>query len=412
MHQICDYNTCTGCMACVNICKHNAIAIVQNNEGFYIPQINPNKCVECGLCIKRCPANTNVKFELPLKIYSGWINNENIRLESSSGGAFTAIATPVLKKKGIVFGAKLNQDLKIEHTFIEKEEDLYILRGSKYVQSYIGDSYKKSKQFLQDCRIVLFSGTPCQIAGLKNFLQCEYSNLLTVDLICHGVPSPKIYEDWKLWFKKQYNVSELSSIKFRAKKKSWIYYNMYIKGVSNNGKSFTYIGDYYKDTWIRGFLRDYFLRPSCHQCKYTKITRCSDFTIADWWGYKPDKGENYDFESKGVSLIMCNTKKGYEYFSNFCKRYLTLKERTLEEACKTNKSLNSPFPKPENRDEFWNDYYKYSFNQIIQKYMMPEKNLSITTYIRYKMKASNKRNILLKLLYRSRSLFNLFNIKI
>lgn len=406
MEFICDNNLCTGCMACVNVCKHNAIQIIQDQEGFYRPYINQEKCVNCGFCQKQCPVNSSVTTNQPIAVYSGWIKNEDIRKQSSSGGAFAAISIPILKDKGIVFGACLNQDLIVEHVFIENENELPVLQGSKYVQSDIKTTYQQTEYFLQQSKKVLFSGTPCQIAGLKNFLKKDYDNLITVDLICHGVPSPKIFEDWKSWFKEQNQLSDINSIKFRSKEKSWIYFNMDIKGTSKSGKEFRYIGRYYKDAWIRGFLRDCFLRPSCHRCQYAKITRCSDLTIADWWGYKAGKEEAKDFESKGVSLILCNTSKGYEYFSNKCMKSMSLKKRTIEEAIKTNKSLQEPFGESNLRTLFWRDYFTLPFYEIVKKYMYPEV-VPLHIWLKIQMKPSLIRRILCSIFYRLHTVFKI-----
>ncbi|CCZ49101.1 uncharacterized protein BN750_00972 [Bacteroides sp. CAG:661] len=393
MESICDYTQCTGCMACLNICPHKAIHITQDKEGFYRPHIEKEKCVDCGLCRQKCPANTPVSTHKPIKIYSGWNKDENTRMQSSSGGAFSALAIPILKNSGVVFGAYLNDKLIVAHTYIEHEQDLHILQGSKYVQSDINLIFRKVKEFLQAGKCVLFSGTPCQIAGLKSYLKKGYDNLITVDLICHGVPSPTIFEDWKSWFQKQHNLNDITSIKFRAKKKSWIFFNMDIKGYSKSGKKLHFTSGYYKDAWIRGFLRDYYLRPSCYQCQYTQTNRCSDITIADWWGYRPEKGESKDFESKGVSLIMCNTSKGNDYFAKYCTQSMILRERTLEEACKTNKSLRESFKIPEARTQFWQDYFELPFEEIVKKYMQPEKT-PMHVWIRTQMKPSFARRIL------------------
>lgn len=406
MKDICQYEDCTGCMACYNVCKHDAITIVQNEEGFYIPQIDQDKCVDCAQCYKKCPVNKDVKRNNPIRIYSGWIKDDKLRMDSSSGGAFTSLAIPILKNNGVVFGVALNKEMKVEHTYIEKIEDLEALRGSKYVQSNIKNTYRQVKYFLKMDRKVLFSGTPCQVAGLKNYLNYDYANLLTVDLVCHGVPSPRIFEDWKSWFMMKNKLLDMTLLKFRSKKKSWIFFNMEIEGKNLNGDDFYYIGEYYKDAWIRGFLRDYFLRTSCYQCRYTSISRCSDFTIADWWGYQPSKNESKDFESKGVSLIMCNTIKADDYFLKNCKGNMVLRERTIEEAYKTNRSLKESFKKPEKRSQFWKDYFLLPFNEVVRKYMQSEK-LPIYMWFRVYMKPSLIRKVLCFVFYKIYQIVNL-----
>lgn len=412
MEKICPSELCTGCMACINACSHNAISIIRDEEGFFYPQIEQDKCINCGLCKKKCPIiNTPITAQ-PLKIYSGWSKDENIRLSSSSGGAFSMLAIPILEEGGVVFGASINCEIQVEHIYIETIEDLKKLQGSKYVQSYIGNCYKNVQKFLDNNRKVLFSGTPCQIAGLKNFLKKDYDNLITVDLICHGVPSPLVFEKWKKWLKSKYNLSHITSINFRDKQKSWIFYNMKVEGKDLQGNNFQYYGKYYNDAWIRGFLRNYFIRPSCYQCHFTSINRVSDFTIADWWGYKPTPHEKNDYEKKGVSLIFCNTEKSKIYFIKECTSTMFLRERTKEEAYNTNPSLKQPFTAPISRLEFWEDYKILTFEELINKYMNPEKKIPITAWIRYNFEPTKIRELLIKFCYKTNKIFKMFNIEV
>lgn len=399
MIEICTHEACTGCMACLNACAHEAITIIQDEEGFERPLIQQSKCVDCGLCKKICPINNPPTLSSPLLVCSGWAKDENLRLSSSSGGAFSVLAIPILQQGGVVFGVALNKDMQAEHICVETEGDLYKLRGSKYVQSRVGDSYKQVKKNLLQGRKVLFSGTPCQIAGLRNYLHREYDNLITVDLICHGVPSPKVFEDWKMWFKRSFALKDITRINFRSKKTSWIFFHLAISGLTNKEESFEYEGKYYEDAWIRGFLRDYFLRPSCHQCKFTKIERCSDFTIADWWGYTGNSVLDKDYERKGVSLLSCNTSKANSMFEKDVMTSFEFNTHTLEEAKKTNLSLTKPFAIPDIRDAFWKDYHLMDFEDIVKKYMYPEK-LNLSTRIRVKYRKNFLRDLVLKIVYR------------
>lgn len=371
MKNICNIEECTGCMACVNACTHHAIQVKADKEGFDRPVIDENLCVDCGLCAKVCPINHHPEANDSIEVYSGWSLDEAVRINSSSGGAFTEIARPVLEEGGVVFGCALNDKLQAEHVYVETLEDLEMkLRGSKYVQSKIGKSYSQARDFLRQGRKVLFSGTPCQIAGLKNYLRKDYENLITVDLVCHGVPSPLIFEEYKKYIA-QTEKMNLTSVKFRCKKFSWIFYNMTITGhVEKSSASKTYIGRYYNDPYIRGFLRDYFLRPSCHKCHFTSTKRCADYTIADWWGYKKENSNDKDFGIKGVSLILVNTEKALTIFPRLG---LAIRKRTIEEAKKTNTSLQKAFSMPTTRMFFWTDYSKCSFPELVDKYMKPEK---------------------------------------
>lgn len=371
--KVCNLIDCTGCGMCAQICGKGAISMSPDEEGFMRPEIDKAKCVECGLCQKLCPVNTPLsgKKYKPVKIFSGWSNDEATRMNSSSGGAFTEIAKIVLAEGGVVFGAAMDENVIVRHTHTDSMQGLMLLQGSKYVQSDIGDAYKETLHFLEKGRHVLFSGTPCQIAGLRNFLRKDYGNLTTVDLVCHGVPSPLIFEDYKKYVECIIR-ERITTVKFRCKKSSWIFFNMGINPhVEKNGSvKYSYIGNYYSDPYIRVFLRDYILRPNCHTCKYASIGRVSDFTIADWWGYKATSPEDKDFDKKGVSLVMCNTEKAVAMSKRLDMR---LKERTEQEALRTNPALHKPFPMSKTRSEFWNDYRTKPFEYMVKKWMQPEK---------------------------------------
>ena len=344
--HICKVELCSGCGMCIQLCKHSAIKMISDIEGFLRPVVEPALCVDCGLCQKRCPANSPafVNRNEPLKVFSGWSSDEEIRMASSSGGAFSEIAKYVISKNGVVFGVALDDKVQARHTYVEQEEDLCKLQGSKYVQSVIGNSYKEAEEFLRQGRLVLFSGTPCQIAGLYSYLHNDYENLLTIDLICHGVPSPLVFEDYKKWIEDKIH-EKVSYVKFRCKKSSWIFYSMGINShtVKNKITTYSYIGSYYADPYIRAFLRDNILRPSCYSCQYASTKRVADFTIADWWGYKATCPDDKDFERKGVSLLMCNSRTALEIVHEL---NMDLRERTLEEAIRTNRSLKQPFSLP------------------------------------------------------------------
>ncbi len=376
MLEVCEKNKCSGCMACVNICNPKAISVIVDEEGFDSPIINQSLCVDCGLCVRICPLNkdqSNIQLFQPLSVYSGWSNNEEIRFNSSSGGAFTELAKEILKKDGIVFGAAFDKDFTFCHTYVSTEDELERLRGSKYVQSRILNTHTEVKTFLNQDKWVLFSGTPCQVAGLKSFLRKDYDKLLTIDLICHGVPSPKVFEDYKKYILEKECFTKFHKINFRDKRKSgWNFFCISITGNTKENQQKEYVGEYYSDPFLRGFLRDYFLRSSCYECKFTSIKRPSDITIADWWGYKPfDKTEG-DFEQKGVSLVFANTLKGEDVVST---ANMKLRNRTISEALKTNLALKEPFAMPSARKEFWQDYNSIPFSEVVLKWMKKEQNL-------------------------------------
>ena len=392
--QICHHDQCTGCAACFNVCRHDAIRMVADEEGFLRPNINADACVDCGLCVKTCPANTKTsRHEAPLLVYSGWSKNEDIRLSSASGGAFAEIASYfITEMHGAVFGVAMSDKLEACHVAITDTADLKRLQGSKYIQSKMGETYRQAEYYLRDGRKVLFSGTPCQIAGLKNYLRKEYDNLFAVDLICHGVPSKRIFDDYIRYLEKKLQ-HKVYDVKFRCKKSSWIFYNMAVNSPVEKGsrrESYEYEGAYYSDPFIRAFLRDNALRPSCYQCPYTSTSRVADFTLADWWGYEAEDKSDKDFEKKGVSLIFANSEKAKGMMPHL---NLQLKSRTIEEAKRTNISLSQPFGMPKTRNEFWQDYSNYGFEYLIEKWLAPEQ-LTPISFVWYKFQESRLRKTL------------------
>lgn len=393
--KICDDEKCTGCAACFNACRHNAIKMYFDDEGFLRPVIEVENCVECGLCKKVCPENNSVdRNKEPLFIYSGWSKNEKTRLSSASGGAFTELATYFIEKfHGIVFGVEMNEELEARHIAVQSINALKKLQGSKYIQSNIHESYCQVEHYLKEGRNILFSGTPCQVAGLKSFLKKEYMNLYTVDLVCHGVPSKRLFDDYIKYLERKLQ-HQVYEVKFRCKKNSWIFFNMAVNShIKKNTYqiSYEYEGAYYSDPFIRGFLRDNALRPSCYQCQYSSTSRVADFTFADWWGYKAEGLEDKGFEKKGVSLIFVNTQKAKQILPHL---NLVLKERQLADALKTNIALKKPFDVPDTRKDFWYDYSKSSFDDMVIKWMCPEK-LIPTRYLNYKMSNSCVKQMLM-----------------
>lgn len=318
MIYIKDKKDCCGCGACVQRCPKSCITMREDNEGFLYPEIDKNTCIDCGLCEKLCPVINQSEKRKPLIVYAAKHNNEQIRMASSSGGAFSAIAECVIDQGGVVFGAKFNQNWEVVHGYTETKDGLAVFRGSKYVQSKIGESYKEAECFLIAGRKVLFSGTPCQIAGLKRFLRKEYDNLLTIDFICHGVPSPAV---WREYLKeeiirqcciKRLSISEvktqIESISFRNKRLGWNKYSfslaLSVTNIGGNKKTVSLSEPLNKNIFLRGFLADLYLRPSCYACPAKSLKSGSDITIGDFWGIQNIIPSFYD--NKGVSIIIIN----------------------------------------------------------------------------------------------------------
>lgn len=314
MQEICEHNVCTGCSACVSICPHRAISMMTDEWGFKRPQIDASRCIDCGSCLKVCPAinKPDRKTRLPEEaFYAAYHNDESTRMSSSSGGAFSALASVVLARGGFVCGAAFDeQSNKVRHIIIDDELDMPAMRASKYTQSDMGTCMSEVRDLLRAGKEVLFAGTPCQIAGLHLFLRKEYANLTTVDIVCHGVPSPQVYQDYVVWLENKHG-SKLQSYTFRDKRWSWWRFNM--KALFKNGA--VYYGKWESDPYFRGFLNDYFLRECCYQCQFSKYLRYADITLSDFWGYRSDNG-GFPDDDKGISMCMLNTENGQALFQN------------------------------------------------------------------------------------------------
>ena len=369
MIQIINKADCCGCSACAQRCPKQCITMQSDHEGFLYPIIDTNNCIDCGLCEKVCPVINQSEAQTPLKVYAAINKNENIRQQSSSGGIFTVLAHNTIARNGVVFGVKFNKQWEVVFDYTESIDGIAQFRGSKYVQATVGDAFINAEKFLKEGREVLFCGTPCQIAGLKKFLRKEYSNLLTVDIICHGVPSPKVWNRYlqetcsKLL--KKTEITEIETISFRSKITGWRRYSFLLKARSNSKKDvITYTQQAQQNTYLRGFIADLYLRPSCHNCPSKLGKSHSDITIADFWGIENiDKEINYE---NGVTAIFINNSKGEEY----CK--LTgcdIKEFTYEDVVKYNSARLKSSKMHKDRENFFKNIdKKKSIISLIDKY--------------------------------------------
>lgn len=379
MGKLCKQEECTGCLSCYNSCNINAIDIYTNEQGFKYPRINITKCIDCGKCTKSCPIiNTPRQKETKLKTFGAWNKDYTIRKDSSSGGIFTIIATKILQDNGYVVGAAFDSNFYVHHIIIDNINSLYRLRGSKYLQSNIGTTYKQIFKLLKSNKKILFTGTPCQIAGLKSYLRNkEYPNLYTIDLVCHGTPSPLIFQDYKRWLEKKYN-STIKDFQFRDKKWSWIRYNTKATFTNNT----TYWGTWEEDIFMRGFLRDLYLRESCYNCHYTNLQRQGDITIADFWGYVPAKSE-IDNKDSGISLVIVNSEKGNELFTA-CNKNMIWYNKDPQIAIRGNRALTQRVAIPTQRDMFWQTYFNKGFTATISTFLYPDSiNLYNKTLYKY-----------------------------
>lgn len=302
MIQIKNPIECCGCNGCVQVCPKSCISFDEDREGFRYPLVDLDKCIRCGLCEKVCPVLN--PSELPAtepEVFAAINEDDRIRRESSSGGVFTAIAEEILAEGGVVFGAKYDENWEVCHGYVETKEDLKGFRGSKYMQSRIGSSYKDTLKFLKEGRKVLFTGTPCQIAGLKRFLRKDYENLYTVDSICHGVPSAKV---WRMYLADmvkrgeiKYSKADITKVGFREKLPGWLNSKVEIKS-----KDAEYAASKNDDPYFVAFIRNVTLRPICYQCPFKAGKSGSDLTMADFWGIRETDPEMFD--DKGTSMII------------------------------------------------------------------------------------------------------------
>lgn len=369
MIQITEKNKhlCSGCHACISACPQKCIEMLEDDEGFKYPSINLANCIDCGICEKMCQAVNPIISDTISKAYGCYNKDNQVRIKSSSGGIFTLIATKILEQGGVVFGAAFDENWNVQHICVNKVEDLYLLRGSKYVQSVIGDTYIKTKKYLEEKRKVLFTGTPCQIDGLYHFLKKEYSNLYTQDIICHGVPSPKVWSIYKEVVLEENK--KPTNIEFRNKDNGWENYNMFID--CENQK---YIKNHKDDIFMKAFLNNLCLRPSCYSCNSKSKKRNSDITLADFWYVKKHVPELFD--DKGVSLILVNSKKGEEIFSNIEKN-IVYKKVNFDEVINDSFSAYKSAPFNKHRNLFMKKVNISNFEAIVNTYSKQSLKLKI-----------------------------------
>ena len=372
MINIIDKHECCGCGACYQACPQNCIEMKKDNEGFDYPIVEIDKCKDCGLCEAVCPIIQNqldksIKSNSRKKTIGGWHKNEEVRKNSSSGGAFTLFAEFVLKCNGVVYGAAMDGMLKVSHFAVDSLEDLNKLRGSKYVQSDIKGQYLNVQKDLKNGKIVLFSGTPCQIAGLNTFLGQKYLNLVTCDFICHGVPSPLVFEKYIDYLEKKYG-EKVVDFKFRSKEKKWMQNGLQMGTivVFKSGKK-KFFMPAYKDSFMNGFLDDIYLRPSCYQCSFKNIDKYySDITIADFWGVDSVL-ENLN-DGKGTSLVIINSENGYAVFEKV-KENFNYKECDFMESIKKNPSIFKSAKLELKRERFFEAFYSKPFKKVVSRHM-------------------------------------------
>lgn len=388
MINICKSEQCCGCTACESICPKHAIEMKEDKEGFCYPIVDKSSCVECGLCEMVCPI-LNVKdssFEygedetkedityravestniLP-DSYVSYLKDVKIREASTSGGVFTAIAKYVLDRNGVVFGVKIDEQMNIVHDAVESFENLEVFRGSKYVQSKQAGIYKKVKQYLESGRWVLYTGTPCQVAGLKGYLRKEYDKLITLDIFCHGVGSPLYWKKYTEYMEHKYH-SKIKKVRFREK--TYGYNSACMAVYFENGKSSHKGHD--DDLYWTAFSKCFIFRPSCYDCKFKTIHHTyADFSIGDYWDAR-DCSMNFQ-QANGCSLLLAHSNRAKMLLEE-CKEYLCIQRVELKDALLINggwqaSKLMTSSKMVENKSDFFEDIEMYSIDYAVKKYM-------------------------------------------
>ena len=354
---------CTGCRACEQVCPKKSITIKEDSEGFLSPFINANTCVECHLCQSRCPQNNILTANEPTSVLGARLIDDSVLYKSASGGAFAGMASAWIKMGGYVVGVVYDKDWNAHHFCTSNLEDLDNILSSKYVQADTRGVFSEVRGLLDKGEKVLFSGTGCQVAGLRSFLRKDYNNLMTVDLICHGVTSPLFFRTYIKWLETKCG-SPILEYDFRDKKYGW-------------GLSYKYKYKYkYKsstiDPYYYNFLKGYAYRECCYECRYAKIKRISDITIGDFWGILEEKPEF--FSTKGVSSVLLNTKKGMDFFLSNKDLFFTI-ETDVNTVARHNKNLVSPTHRDSaERDGFYKgikDAPDAWFSKIVDRFNPP-----------------------------------------
>lgn len=350
--------------------------MVSDEEGFWYPQVDKEKCINCGLCEKVCPIIH--KWEPDASRTTTAIaainTNEEIRLKSSSGGLFTLIAEKIIDQGGVVFGAAFSDDFKaVRHICVDNQAGLEKLRGSKYVQSKIGDTYKQAKEYLDSGRKVLFTGTPCQIGGLYSYLRKPYENLLTQDIICHGVPSPMVWEKY-VDFREKKSASTIKSVYFRHKKYGWKTFSV----LFDFSDKMVYVKNLREDSFMKAFLKNVCLRPSCHACSFKSVKRQADITLADFWGIQAVLPEMDD--DKGTSLVLVHSDKGQQMLKELSS---DIRKESVDPCVseKYNPAVSmSVAPSPQ-RDDFFKEITSGDFEKTVAIYTKPTLKKRIRSFL-------------------------------
>ncbi len=335
-------NKCTACGACAAVCPQHCITVTVNHNGFLYPRINTDECVNCNACEGVCHLNRNVENQFEPKAFAVRVNDEAYLRKSTSGGAFSALAEYVLNNSGVVYGCTYIDHLKVKHIRIQTIEDLHLLNGSKYVQSDCSDSFELVRRDLLSKHLVLFSGTPCQVSALRSFLGKDQENLITVDIVCHGVASQAFFDKYIEWYEKDKNIV-VNNYDFRSKQNAkWSLAGVCFGENKKNGEAIKKKIFYYNEFYYFFFLKGLAYRESCYHCEYANLERPGDITLGDMWGAE-SLNLGYD-TTEGCSLYIGNNEKGLDLLERI---NVTKKQISIKQAVKLNNQLSTPSRIPE-----------------------------------------------------------------
>jgi len=378
MIDIKDKVNCCGCRACEAVCPVQCISMELDSEQFYYPKVNFSKCIDCGKCEKTCPIiNIPASDRIDQEVYAAWSKDKNIRHDASSGGMFEILARTLFENQGVVFGAAFDEKLQLKHKYAADITELKPLCKSKYLQSNMNRSYKNIKEFLDKGKEVLFVGTPCQTAAVRNNLGKSYDKLILVDLVCHGVPSQELFNKCIRHEENRRGI-RVKKYAFRTKIKNGATPHYYTEGYIENGKYNEKIGIYYQSPFYLGFQKYITLRPSCYECRFSNPDRISDITIADF--HEIGKYVKKDLDRmKGVSMVIVNTLKGKVLFDNVKNSIETI-QFDLQTAIENNACLEKATPLPAERQNFFDDLRTKEFEFVVNTYFTTNKSWALDIY--------------------------------
>ncbi|MCM1139934.1 MAG: Coenzyme F420 hydrogenase/dehydrogenase, beta subunit C-terminal domain [Muribaculum sp.] len=420
MIRITDKKDCVGCNACMQRCPKKCITMHEDEQGFLYPRVDESLCINCGLCEKVCPVINQDDPQKPLEVYAAKNLDDEIRMSSSSGGVFFALAKSVIDEGGVVFGARFNEKWEVVHDCADTLEGIKAFQTSKYVQSRVGDCFTRAEKYLMEGRKVLFTGTPCQLAGLRLFLCKDYGEqLLKVDVVCHGVPSPLVWREYLKYitarpkgalagkntdFQSLNGIPALAGISFRDKKFGWEKFGFAVRTSATKGsgensdlqsairqkpeeENYFFFEALDKNLFMQIFLKNLDLRPSCYACPAKCGKAHSDITLADFWGIRRSYPDLYD--PKGVSLLLCNTTYGEKTLGKL--ENISLTEVSYGPALAANPSIEKSVAIPKQYARFWEEFLSHGFATIPR--LLARIRPSLTHRILHKIKHILKRLI-------------------